>query len=135
MLNCLTGPPKPCQAFESLVRGWEFSSELTSDVITPLQGSGWRGPAAEQAAGAITKVRNEIDAAFEEAGAIARALRDAHAELFGAQVDLMMAIHSAVGRGMAVDDDTGAAEPNRTGIRSSTNILRSGTYDSACRTR
>ncbi|MFJ3792435.1 hypothetical protein [Kitasatospora sp. NPDC090091] len=101
-------------AFEALVRGWEFSSELTGDVIVPLQGSGWRGPAAEQAAEAIAKVRTQIDAAFEEATGLARALRDAHTELVGAQEDLKVAIKSAVDQGMTVDDAGAVNWPSAT---------------------
>ncbi|AUY52304.1 hypothetical protein C2142_29055 [Streptomyces sp. CB01881] len=100
----VSGIDRMAGAFESLVRGWELSSELTGDVITPLQGSGWRGPAAEQAAGAIAKVRTEIDAAFEEASGLAKALRDAHTELAGAQADLKAAVQSATDHGMTVDD-------------------------------
>ncbi|MFI9360810.1 DUF6571 family protein [Kitasatospora sp. NPDC053057] len=90
------------ESFESLVRNWEFSSELTGDVITPLQGAGWRGDAAERAAATIAKVRNELDAAFEEASAIGKALRDACTELNAAKADLNAAVKKAADHAMQV---------------------------------
>ncbi|MFJ2575441.1 hypothetical protein [Kitasatospora aureofaciens] len=91
--------------YEAMLRQWNFSSELTGDIITPLQGSGWRGFAAETAAGNITKIRNEIDAAFEEASGIAKTLRDAHTEITGAKADLEAAIRSATDQKLTVDND------------------------------
>ncbi|MFE5585098.1 hypothetical protein [Kitasatospora sp. NPDC056531] len=90
-------------AFEGLVRDWKFSSELTGDVITPLQGSNWNGDAAESAATAVTKARNELDAAFEEASAIGKALREAHTELAAARTDLDAALKKAEGHSLTVD--------------------------------
>ncbi|WBP89572.1 hypothetical protein [Kitasatospora cathayae] len=90
-------------AFEGLVRNWKFSSELTGDVITPLQGSNWNGDAAESAAPAVTKARNELDAAFEEASAIAKALREAHTELAASRADLDAALKKAADHSLTVD--------------------------------
>ncbi|MFJ9691758.1 hypothetical protein [Kitasatospora sp. NPDC101183] len=95
-------------AFEGLTRTWTFSSELTGDVITPLRGSNWTGTTAEEAATAVTKARNELDAAFEEAGAIGRALREAHTELAAARTDLDAALKKAADNSLTVDA-TGAA--------------------------
>ncbi|MER7849963.1 DUF6571 family protein [Kitasatospora sp. NPDC096077] len=92
-------------AFESLTRNWKLSSEFTGDILTPLQGSNWRGDAAERAAATITKTRNELDAAFEEAGAIGKALRDAHTELAAARADLDAALKRAADHSLTVDAD------------------------------
>lgn len=108
-LNTLAGD------YEALVRNWGFSSELTGDVITPLQGSGWTGQAAEAAAQSVTKIRNEIDAAFEEATGIAKALRDAHTEIAGAQADLAAAVRSATDGRMTVDSNGTVHWPAPTG--------------------
>ncbi|MGA5816692.1 hypothetical protein ACPC54_02335 [Kitasatospora sp. NPDC094028] len=96
------------EGFESLVRNWGLSSEITGDVITPLQASGWRGDAAERASVTIVKVRNEIDAAFEEASGIAKALRSAHTELSAARADLDAAVKKAADLSMTVDHSTGS---------------------------
>ncbi|MFF9640056.1 hypothetical protein [Kitasatospora aureofaciens] len=101
--------------YETMVRNWGFSSELTGDVITPLQGSGWTGQAAEAAAQSITKIRDEIDAAFEEATGIAKALRDAHTEIAGAQADLEAAIRTATDQKMTVESDGTVRWPAPTG--------------------
>ncbi|MFH9351968.1 hypothetical protein [Kitasatospora sp. NPDC017646] len=92
-------------AFESLTRNWKLSSEFTGDILTPLQGSNWRGDAAERAAATITKTRNELDAAFEEATAIGKALRDAHTELAAARADLDAALKRAADHSLTVDAD------------------------------
>ncbi|MFJ9774714.1 hypothetical protein ACIRVF_26305 [Kitasatospora sp. NPDC101157] len=92
-------------AFESLTRNWTLSSEFTGDILTPLQASNWRGDAAERAAAAITKTRNELDAAFEEATAIGKALRDAHTELAAARADLDAALKRAADHSLTVDAD------------------------------
>ncbi|MET8625585.1 DUF6571 family protein [Kitasatospora sp. NPDC004669] len=92
-------------AFESLTSNWNLSSEFTGDILTPLQGSNWRGDAAERAAATITKTRNELDAAFEEASAIGKALRDAHTELAAARADLDAALKRAVDHSLTVDGD------------------------------
>ncbi|MBV2153476.1 hypothetical protein [Kitasatospora sp. SUK 42] len=101
--------------YEAMVRNWGFSTELTGDVITPLQGSGWSGQAAEAAAQSITNIRNEIDAAFEEASGIAKALRDAHTEIAGARSDLEAAIRSAADQKMTVDSGGSVHWPAATG--------------------
>ncbi|MEU8514315.1 hypothetical protein AB0C76_22380 [Kitasatospora sp. NPDC048722] len=101
----VTGLDTLAGEFEAMLRQWNFSSELTGDVITPLQGSGWRGFAAETAAENIAKIRNEIDAAFEEASGIAQTLRDAHTEITAAKADLEAAIRSATDQKLTVDDD------------------------------
>ncbi|MER7772902.1 DUF6571 family protein [Kitasatospora sp. NPDC096140] len=92
-------------AFESLTRDWKLSSDFTGDILTPLQGSNWRGDAAERAAASITKTRNELDAAFEEASAIGKTLRDAHTELAAARADLDAALKRAVDNSLTVDAD------------------------------
>ncbi|MEU6238100.1 DUF6571 family protein [Kitasatospora sp. NPDC047058] len=124
----LSGIDRVAGAFESLVRSWEFSSELTGDVITPLQGSGWRGSAAEQAADGIRKVRTEIDSAFEEASAMALALRDAHTELAGAQADLKAALQSATDQGLTVDDTGGVHWPPATNTADKKDVEYADTY-------
>ncbi|WP_030247243.1 DUF6571 family protein [Streptomyces sp. NRRL S-350] len=103
--DSFSGIQSEAEAFERRVRNWEFSSELTGDVITPLQASGWQGDAAERASVTITKVRNEIDAAFEEASGIAQALRDAHTELAGAKTDLEAALKKAADHALTVSSD------------------------------
>ncbi|WP_051838655.1 DUF6571 family protein [Streptomyces sp. NRRL WC-3742] len=95
-------------AFEGLVRNWRFSEEITGDVITPLQASNWVGDTAEAASTTITKVRNELDAAFEEASAIAKALREAHTELAAARADLDAALKRAADHDLTVDADGSA---------------------------
>ncbi|MFH8382555.1 hypothetical protein ACH4E7_16635 [Kitasatospora sp. NPDC018058] len=92
-------------AFESLTSNWNLSSEFTGDILTPLQGSNWRGDAAERAAATITKTRNELDAAFEEASAIGKTLRDAHTELAAARADLDAALKRAADNSLTVDAD------------------------------
>ncbi|MFJ8476257.1 hypothetical protein [Kitasatospora sp. NPDC094011] len=92
-------------AFELLTRDWKLSAEFIGDVLTPLQGSNWRGDAAERAAATITRTRNELDAAFEEAGAIGKALRDAHTELAAARADLDAALKRAADHSLTVDAD------------------------------
>ncbi|MFJ9845047.1 hypothetical protein ACIRYZ_32300 [Kitasatospora sp. NPDC101155] len=92
-------------AFEGLVRNWKFSEEITGDVITPLQASNWVGDTAEVASMTITKVRNELDAAFEEASAIAKALREAHTELAAARADLDAALKTAADHSLTVTED------------------------------
>ncbi|MFG2843657.1 hypothetical protein ACGF12_10855 [Kitasatospora sp. NPDC048296] len=92
-------------AFESLTRNWKLSSEFTGDILTPLQGSNWRGDAAERAAATITKTRNELDAAFEEASAIGKTLREAHTELAAARADLDAALKRAADNSLTVDAD------------------------------
>ncbi|TQF03709.1 hypothetical protein E6W39_17570 [Kitasatospora acidiphila] len=91
--------------FEQMVRSWDLSTSLDNSVLGPLQGSGWTGDAANAAADHIKNIRTQLDAAFDEASAMARALRDAHTEFAAAQQDLTNALHSATDHSMTVDDD------------------------------
>ncbi|MFF1904367.1 hypothetical protein [Kitasatospora sp. NPDC058218] len=70
--------------FEAMVRTWDLSTKMQNEVIGPLQQSGWHGPSADTAAGSLTRTRDQIHAAFEEASAIARTLREAHDEFAAA---------------------------------------------------
>lgn len=91
--------------FEQMVRSWDLSTSLDNGVLGPLQGSGWTGDAANAAADHIKNIRTQLDAAFDEASAMARALRDAHTEFAAAQQDLTNALHNATDHSMTVDDD------------------------------
>jgi hypothetical protein len=74
-------------------------------VLGPLRGSDWRGDAANSAAAGINGIRTQLDAAFDEASTIARALRDAHTEFTAAQQDLARALQTAADHSMTVDGD------------------------------
>ncbi|PYC82707.1 hypothetical protein C7C46_10155 [Streptomyces tateyamensis] len=92
-------------AFERLVRRWDLGESLDSGVLATLRGANWRGDAASSAATAITGIRTQLDGAFDEAGALAAALRDAHTEFLGAQQDLARALQGAADHAMTVDGD------------------------------
>ncbi|WP_328958292.1 hypothetical protein [Kitasatospora purpeofusca] len=89
--------------FEKMVRSWDLSTKMQNEVIGPVQQSGWTGPSSESAAGALTHARDQIRAAFEEASAIARTLRDAHDEFAAAKKDLRTAVQNAAELGLTVD--------------------------------
>ncbi|MCX4683859.1 hypothetical protein OG401_05960 [Kitasatospora purpeofusca] len=89
--------------FEKMVRSWDLSTKMQNEVIGPVQQSGWTGPSSESAAGALTGARDQIRAAFEEASAIARTLRDAHGEFDAARKDLRTAVQNATELGLTVD--------------------------------
>ncbi|MFD4906389.1 hypothetical protein [Kitasatospora purpeofusca] len=89
--------------FEKMVRSWDLSTKMQNEVIGPVQQSGWTGPSSESAAGALTGARDQIRAAFEEASAIARTLRDAHDEFDAARKDLRTAVQNATELGLTVD--------------------------------
>ncbi|MFE0460872.1 hypothetical protein ACFW1A_16640 [Kitasatospora sp. NPDC058965] len=89
--------------FERLVRRWDLGESLNSGVLATLRGTNWRGDAATSAAAAINGIRTQIDAAFDEAGALAVALRDAHTEFLAAQQDLSRALQEAADHAMTVD--------------------------------
>ncbi|WP_035797873.1 DUF6571 family protein [Kitasatospora mediocidica] len=89
--------------FEQLVQKWDLSSALATDVIAPLQGSGWSGPASDAAAGVLTRTRTQLDLGFDEAGALARALRDAHTQFAAAQQALQAVLDDAGKQSLTVD--------------------------------
>ncbi|MFJ9949596.1 hypothetical protein [Kitasatospora sp. NPDC091207] len=89
--------------FEAMVRAWDLSTRMQNEVIGPVQQSGWHGPSADAAAGSLTRTRDQIHAAFEEASAIARTLREAHDEFAAAKKDLQTAVQHAGDKGLTVD--------------------------------
>ncbi|MFB6887766.1 hypothetical protein ACFCX4_00415 [Kitasatospora sp. NPDC056327] len=91
--------------FEKMVRSWDLSTRIQNEVIGPVQQSGWHGPSSEAAATALTQARDQVKAAFEEASAIARTLRDAHDEFVAARKDLQVAVQHAAEKGLTVTDD------------------------------
>ncbi|GAA2779584.1 hypothetical protein RMN57_05825 [Kitasatospora sp. CM 4170] len=91
--------------FESMVRNWDLSTKMQNEVIGPVQQSGWTGPSSEAAASSLTRTRDQIHAAFEEASAIARTLREAHDELAAAKKDLQTAVQHAADQGLTVDGE------------------------------
>ncbi|MFB7469539.1 hypothetical protein [Kitasatospora sp. NPDC056184] len=91
--------------FEKMVRNWDLSTRMQNEVIGPVQQSGWTGPSSESAATALTRARDQIRAAFEEASAIARTLRDAHDEFAAAKKDLQVAVQHATEQGLTVAAD------------------------------
>ncbi|MBV2153141.1 hypothetical protein [Kitasatospora sp. SUK 42] len=97
--------------FETLVRKWDLTRRMQSEVIGTIQQSGWHGDAAGLADAKLTWARDQIHAAFEEASALAKTLRDAHTEITAAKQDLTNAIHSATTAGLTVDDAGAVAWP------------------------
>ncbi|MGF1430312.1 hypothetical protein [Kitasatospora sp. LaBMicrA B282] len=91
--------------FENLVRKWDLATSLNSQVIGPLQSTGWTGAAADAAASVLTDARTQIDRAFDEASAIARALRDAHDQFSAAQKALQSVLDDAAHQNLGVDGD------------------------------
>ncbi|MEV0535755.1 hypothetical protein [Kitasatospora sp. NPDC050463] len=100
--------------FEAMVRKWDLSTKMQNEVIGPVQQSGWHGPSADAAAGSLTRTRDQIHAAFEEASAIARTLREAHDEFAAAKKDLQTAVQHAGDKGLTVDAEGGVHWPPAT---------------------
>ncbi|MEY9843793.1 hypothetical protein [Streptacidiphilus sp. MAP5-3] len=98
-------------SFEKMTRTWDLDSSYESDVIRPLTGAGWQGPAADAAAGTLTQTRTQIVDAFDEASSLARALRDLHDQLASAQKSLQQAVTDAQAQGLTVDDNGGVHWP------------------------
>ncbi|MGW3045772.1 hypothetical protein ACWC9T_38495 [Kitasatospora sp. NPDC001159] len=90
--------------YEALVRKWDLTQRMQNEVIGTVEQSGWRGDAAGLANAKLTWARDQIHAAFEEASALAKTLRDAHTEITAAKQDLNTAIQNAVTNGLTVDD-------------------------------
>ncbi|MFE4519209.1 hypothetical protein ACFRMQ_34085 [Kitasatospora sp. NPDC056783] len=91
--------------FENLVRKWDLTQRMQSEVLGTIQQSGWHGDAAGLANAKLTWARDQIHAAFEEASALAKTLRDAHTEITAAKQDLTTAVQHAVTDGLTVDDE------------------------------
>ncbi|MEU3573961.1 hypothetical protein AB0E96_36945 [Kitasatospora sp. NPDC036755] len=91
--------------FESLVRKWDLTQRMQNEVIGTIQQSGWHGDAAGLANAKLTWARDQIHAAFEEASALAKTLRDAHTEITAAKKDLTTAVQNATHEGLTVDDE------------------------------
>ncbi|MFF2040568.1 hypothetical protein ACFVVX_09090 [Kitasatospora sp. NPDC058170] len=100
--------------FETMVRSWDLSTKMQNEVIGPVQQSGWHGPSSEPALASLTRTRDQIHAAFEEASAIARTLREAHDEFAAAKKDLQTAVQHATGKGLTVDGEGGVHWPPAT---------------------
>ena len=88
-----------------MVRNWEYDSDFQSQVVNPLQASGWSGPAAEAAATQLTAARTQIDDAFDETSAMAKALGDAHDQLLACQSTLHQIQQDAAGQGLTISAD------------------------------
>ncbi|MFE4360512.1 hypothetical protein [Kitasatospora sp. NPDC056800] len=91
--------------FESLVRKWDLTQRMQNEVIGTIQQSGWHGDAAGLANAKLTWARDQIHAAFEEASALAKTLRDAHTEITAAKNDLTAAVRNATDAGLTVDGE------------------------------
>ncbi|MFE4393151.1 MULTISPECIES: hypothetical protein [Streptomycetaceae] len=91
--------------FESLVRKWDLTQRMQNEVIGTIQQSGWHGDAAGLANAKLTWARDQIHAAFEEASALAKTLRDAHTEITAAKNDLTTAVRNATDAGLTVDGE------------------------------
>ncbi|MFJ2867640.1 hypothetical protein [Kitasatospora sp. NPDC087314] len=91
--------------FENLVRTWDLTRRMQNEVIGTVQQSGWHGDAAGLATAKLTWARDQIHAAFEEASAISKTLRDAHTELTAAKKDLDTAVQHATTDGLTVDGE------------------------------
>ncbi|MFE6500097.1 hypothetical protein [Kitasatospora sp. NPDC057738] len=91
--------------FESLVRKWDLTQRMQNEVIGTIQQSGWHGDAAGLANAKLTWARDQIHAAFEEASALAKTLRDAHTEITAAKNDLTTAVQNATHEGLTVDGE------------------------------
>ncbi|ARF81803.1 hypothetical protein ACIG0C_20905 [Kitasatospora aureofaciens] len=90
---------------EQLVRRWEYESDFQSGVVTPLAASGWSGPASQAAAGQLNQARTQIDAAFEETSALAKALRSAHDQFVSFQNTLRQIQTDAQTQGLTISAD------------------------------
>ncbi|MFF2745539.1 hypothetical protein ACFVVA_08350 [Kitasatospora sp. NPDC058048] len=91
--------------FENLVRKWDLTQRMQNEVIGTIQQSGWHGDAAGLANAKLTWARDQIHAAFEEASALAKTLRDAHTEITAAKKDLTTAVQNATHEGLTVDGE------------------------------
>ncbi|PYC80239.1 hypothetical protein C7C46_13200 [Streptomyces tateyamensis] len=91
--------------FEQLVRKWEYESDFQGDVLNPLSASGWSGPAAQAAVGQLTQARTQIEAAFNETSALAKALRDAHDQFAACQKTLHQIQQDAQTQGLTISAD------------------------------
>ncbi|MEV7187469.1 hypothetical protein [Kitasatospora sp. NPDC093102] len=91
--------------FESLVRKWDLTQRMQNEVLGTIQQSGWHGDAAGLANAKLTWARDQIHAAFEEASALAKTLRDAHTEITAAKQDLTTAVQHATDAGLTVDGE------------------------------
>ncbi|MGW7586572.1 hypothetical protein ACWGKU_39365 [Kitasatospora sp. NPDC054768] len=91
--------------FESLVRKWDLTQRMQNEVIGTIQQSGWHGDAAGLANAKLTWARDQIHAAFEEASALAKTLRDAHTEITAAKNGLTTAVQNAMHEGLTVDGE------------------------------
>ncbi len=88
-----------------MVRNWEYDSDFQSQVVNPLQASGWSGPASEAAVTQLTAARTQIDEAFDETSAMAKALGDAHDQLLACQSTLHQIQQDAAGQGLTISAD------------------------------
>ncbi|MFE9422770.1 hypothetical protein ACFYNO_07395 [Kitasatospora sp. NPDC006697] len=93
--------------FEKLVRNWDLATAMADQLINPLEQSGWSGDAANAAGVVLTQTRGQIDLAFEEASALARALRDAHDQFDAAQKALRGVMDDASHQKLTIDDQGG----------------------------
>ncbi|WP_037571334.1 hypothetical protein [Phaeacidiphilus oryzae] len=92
---------------EHLVRNWQYDSDFQGGVVTPLQASDWSGPASQAAAAQLTAARTQIDAAFDETSALAKALRDAHDQFASCQATLHQIQRDAQSQGLTISADGG----------------------------
>ncbi|MGW2374822.1 hypothetical protein [Kitasatospora sp. NPDC001683] len=97
--------------FEALVRKWDLTQRMQNEVIGTITQSGWHGDAAGLANAKLTWARDQIHAAFEEASALAKALRDAHTEITAAKQDLTNAVHNATTVGLTVNSEGAVSWP------------------------
>ncbi|MFI6847940.1 hypothetical protein ACIBJD_25455 [Kitasatospora sp. NPDC050467] len=119
-----------------MVRKWDLSTKMQNEVIGPVQQSNWHGPSAEPALASLTRTRDQIHAAFEEASAIARTLREAHDEFAAAKKDLQTAVQHATDKGLTVDAEGSVHWPPATDPADKTTARRSRSSSSpASRTR
>ena len=88
-----------------MVRSWEYDSDFQSQVVSPLQASGWSGPASEAAVTQLTAARTQIDEAFDETSAMAKALSDAHDQLLTCQTTLHQIQQDAAGQSLTISAD------------------------------
>ncbi|MET9180714.1 hypothetical protein ABZX88_21185 [Kitasatospora aureofaciens] len=97
--------------FEALVRKWDLTQRMQNEVIGTITQSGWHGDAAGLANAKLTWARDQIHAAFEEASALAKTLRDAHTEITAAKQDLANALHDATAAGLTVNGEGAVSWP------------------------
>jgi hypothetical protein len=92
---------------ERMTRTWEYASDFRTGVVTPLQASGWSGQAADAAASRLDAARAQMDEAFDETSALAKALRDAHDQLAQCKRTLQQIQQDAHGQGLTISADGG----------------------------